>query len=261
MKRIFKFLLLFSFVSSLMANELGQETVAKVREAYEGGEYDAFLSQMEKDYQETFRENRLEGLAALRKEAHVKLSDRERKELDQKFFALKAERNKRLLAAIQGEGESEFTRKVRSLASDLPEHNLIDFHVLAPEEGVSPDERRLIATDLELEYKLIHAASVEGEKKGEKLVALKMQNADRLAGLVAVMEDEALKARVQQYADHTDAYLAKELDAADLHPLGQGKVKPQNSIEQKVADILAWYQIEWSHLQRSSKATDEMVVH
>jgi hypothetical protein len=234
-----------------MADGLGKEAVAKVREAYSRGEYDAFLTEMEKDYQESLRQNQLEGLAALREAAHVKLSATERKRLDEKFFALKKERNQKLLAAISGQKETEFTQKVRSLATELPEHNWIDFHVLSPGSGETPDENRLIDLDLELEYKSIHLDTLQSEHRREKQLALQMQNADRMAGLVSILENKNLQSRVKQYTDHADAYLARQWDAADLHALGRGKVQPQNEVEQKVADILAIYQAEWSQLAKN----------
>lgn len=259
MKHISKLLALVLFASPLMADGLGQDVVSKTRETYSQGQYDDFLSQMEKDYQDSLRANHLEGLAALREAAHVQLSPEERQVLDKQFFGLKKERNRQLLAAIKGQEETEFVKKVRSLATELPEHNLIDFHIASPNSSNSQEVNRLIALDLELEYKLIHldAPLAQGgsvDMRREKQLALKMQNADRMAGLGALLQDTDLKTRVTQYTDHSDEYLAREWDATDLHALGKGKIQPQNPLEEKVAGILASYQAQWSDLAKSKAA-------
>lgn len=256
MRYISKVLAVLLCASPLMADGLGREVVSKTREAYAQGQYDEFLSQMEKDYQDSLRQNHLEGLAALRDAAHVQLSAEERAELDKKFFALKKERNKQLLAAIRGQEETEFVKKVRSLATELPEHNLIDFHIMSPGSSDSQEVNRLAELDLELEYKLIHldAPLAKGDSvdmRREKQLALKMQNADRMAGLGAVFQDADLKTRIAQYTSHSDEYLAREWDATDLHALGKGKIQPQNPLEEKVAEILASYQAAWSELAKS----------
>lgn len=255
MKHISKVLAILLCASPLMA-DVGREAVTKTREAYSQGEYDPFLSEMEKDYQKTLREDKLEGLAALRKAAHADVSPERRQELTRKFLALKKERNERLFTAIKGESESEFVLKVRSLATELPENHLADFHIAVPSSSNSREANRLIELDLELEYKLLHldAPLAQGssvDSRREKQLALKMQNADRMAGLGAVFEDTSLKGQIEQYTAHSDEYFAREWDATDLHALGKGKIQPQNPLEEKVARILADYQQAWTDLAKS----------
>lgn len=234
--------------------KLGRETVSSVRAAYEKGEYDEFLSEMDASY----KNSDLSGLIQMR-DRDIPIEFQE--EWEQRFIDLRAEKNRELLSVISDEDDSLFSQKVRSVAAQIttPEQEkaltrLNSFITMSPGKGASEDENTLISLDVEYEYKLIHASmpasDLSLEQQVQHQIALRMEKMDRMAAASKNFQDPALKQAVSIASATLDERLARNLDGSDLNALVKGKVKPANSTEERVYSILSLYQAKFSELMK-----------
>lgn len=238
--------------------KLGKEVVSTLRQAYERGDYNQFLSEMDASYQQAIANHDLDGLIQMRqKEIPTSLQD----QWEGQFFALQTEKNKELLSAISDEDNSLFAQKVRSLAAILstPEQEkavskLNSLVIKAPKTGVNPDENRLIDIDLEYEYKSLHAQLPSSETSPlamqDQQTILRMEKMDKMVEAAKSFKDLSLKQAVGLAAANFDARLARNLDGADLNVLVKKQVKPANETEEQVFAILTIYQQQFSELMK-----------
>lgn len=234
--------------------KLGKNTVSSVRAAYENGEYNEFLSEMNSSYEEAD----LEGFLQMRnKEIPVEFQE----EWEQRFLDLRNEKNGDLLSVISDEDDSIFAEKVRSAAANIntPEQEkalsrLNAFIAMAPGKGVNQDENTLIDLDVEYEYKLIHAtiptSDVSPDQRTQHQIALRMEKMDKMVEAAKNFQDPSLKAAVGIASDTLDQRLARNLDSSDLNAMLKGKTKPTNSKEEQVYTVLSSYQGKFSDLMK-----------
>lgn len=229
---------------------LGKDFVASVRAAYNNGEYDTFLKEMDASYKDAD----LSGLIEMRQEA--KLPEKYLSQ-EQQFFDLQKQKNKDLLAVLSDKDSSIFAQKVRSVAGEIytPEQEkaiarFATYYIKAPNTGANSDENTLIDLDLEYQYKLLHiympAASTE--HRLEYALALRMEKMDRMVAAAKNFQDLDLKKAVGIASSNFDAKLARNLDGDDLYKMVKAKVKPNNAVEEQVYSILASYQAQFSDL-------------
>jgi len=236
--------------------KLGKETISAVRGAYEKGEYSEFLSEMDTSYEEAD----LEGLIQMRQKV---VADDFPEKWERRFFDLQKEKNRELLNVLSDQDDSIFAEKVRSAAANLstPEQEkaiskLNSLIAMAPNAGANEDENKVIAIDLEYEYKLLHAKlpitadSKESfpQKRQDQQIALRMEKMDKMVEASKTFQDHSLKQAVELAAANLDARLARNLDGADLNALVKGKKKPAGKLEAKVYSILSSYQERFSDL-------------
>lgn len=228
---------------ALIQQKLGKEAVAELRKAYENGEYDSFLSEVDASY-ETLKENhKIDELASLRTQQVI----------DQRWIdaviPLQIEKNQKLLEHVADQN-SPFAEKVKSAATDIltpDQHqalrNLAKIRDMAPGQGKNADENRLIDLDLEYEYKALHVGIpamdpfAQTDTKSQQFV-LKMEMMDKLLALSESFEDAQLKESVRIASQNFDQQLAQKWDQMDLSALAKGKIESQNTIEEKVATTL-----------------------
>jgi len=233
---------------------LGKETISSIRAAYEKGEYDTFLKEMDTSYSQAD----LSGLTDMRQKPLP--TDFYTKWEDQ-FLSLQKQKNQELLAALSDNDHSLFAQKVRSLAGQIytPEQEKAALKIgslisKAPNTGINNDENTLIAIDLEYEYKLIHAAmptdNTSPQQRSEQAIVLRMEKMDRMVEASKSFHDLSLKQAVGLASTNFDVSLARNLDGADLNKLVKGKVKPTNDTEEKVYSILSSYQGQFSDLMK-----------
>lgn len=233
---------------------LGSEVVAAARSSYENGSYSEFLKAMDS----SFSEADLSHLIEMRQK-QIPLEFQEKWE--KQFLELQKEKNKELLGVIPDSDDSLFAKKVRSVAANLLSSEqekalskLNAFISMAPGTGANEDENRLIDIDLEYEYKLLHAdlptndVSLQ-ERRGEQL-ALRMEKMDKMVEASKTFQDHSLKEAVGIASASLDDRLARILDGTDLNALAKGKIKPSNSVEEKVYSILSLYQGKFSDLMK-----------
>lgn len=237
--------------------KLGKETVGAMRAAYEKGEYDAFLQEVEVSYQQAIAQNELDSLIQMRqKDVPVDFQEKWEKE----FVALQQKKNAELLSALSDKDDSVFAQKVRSLAANLstPEQEkaiskLNGFVSTAPGSGKSEDENKLIQIDLEYEYKILHAVSsdLSPQERQEQQLVLRMEKMDKMAEAAKTFQDHSLKQAVGLAAANFDARLSRNLDGADLNAYVKGNAKPANALEEKVVSILSSYHEQFSALMKT----------
>jgi TolA-binding protein len=236
------------------AYTLGKERVAKIRAAYEKGQYDEFLAKMDREY----KAGDLDGLIQMR-QREVPVAFQEKWE--QQFLDLQKQKNRDLMNVVSDKDDSIFAEKVRSLAANIstPEqekgisklHSLL---LMAPKTGANEDENKLIDIDLEYEYKLLHAAlptdDVSPEERSDYQIALRMEKMDQMKEAAKYFQDHSLKTAVGLAAANLDLRLARNLDGADLNALAKGKVKPSTQLEESVYLILSSYQEQFNELMK-----------
>lgn len=239
--------------------KLGKETVGAMRSAYEKGEYDSFLQEVEGSYQQALAQKELDSLIQMRqKDVPVDFQEKWEKE----FVALQQKKNAELLSALSDKDDSLFAQKVRSLAANpsTPEQEkaisiLNGFVSLAPGSGKSDDENKLIQIDLEYEYKILHAGSpasdLSSQERQEQQLVLRMEKMDKMAEAAKTFQDHGLKQAVGLAAANFDARLARNLDGADLNAYVKGTAKPANAQEKKVVSILTSYHEQFSALMKT----------
>lgn len=234
--------------------KLGKETISSVRQAYEKGEYDEFLKEMDQSYKEAD----LEGLIQMRqKPLPLDFQDKWEKQ----FSDLQKEKNKELLSSISDKDDSLFANKVRSLAANLStpeqEHAISKLNALigmAPKTGANEDENTLIDIDLKYEYLLLHVqmpnSETSPEQRHAQQIALRMAKMDEMVAASKKFQDHGLKQAVGIAKASLDQRLARNLDGADLNALVRSKAKPSTETEEKVYSILASYQEQFSDLMK-----------
>ena len=233
---------------------LGKEKISALRAAYENGEYDAFLKEMDNSYKQAD----LSGLIEMRQKP---LPADYYTHWEDQFLALQKQKNQELLAALPDNDNSLFAQKVRSLAGQIytPEQEksvmrLGSFIAKAPNTGANSDENKLIDIDLEYEYKLIHAAmpteDTSPEQRSDRAIVLRMEKMDKMVKSIKNFHDLSLKQAVGIASAYFDASLARNLDGADLNKLVKSKVKPSNETEERIFAILTSYQGQFSDLMK-----------
>lgn len=238
--------------------KLGKETISSIRDSYQKGEYNEFLSETDASYSQALSDNGLDGLIQMRQkpipaEFHEKW--------EQQFSDLQKLKNKELISAISEKDESLFAEKVRSVAANLstPEQEkaiakLNSLITKAPKTGANEDENTLIDIDLEYEYKMLNAqlpmSDISPQKSQVHQIALRMEKMDKMVEASKSFQDHSLKQAVGLAAANLDARLARNLDGTDLNALVKGKMKASNEVEEKVFSILTSYQGQFTDLMK-----------
>ncbi len=237
---------------------LGSETISSIRASYQKGAYKAFFGKMDGAYQEAKAANGLDGLVQMRQKD---VPEAFQEEWEKQFSELQAQKNQDLLGAISESDQSVFAKKVRSVASNPSTaeqekavsymNNLV---LKAPESGKNDEENRLIAIDLEYEYKLLHAVlpqeDLSSEKRQEYQIALRMEKMDKMVEAAKTFQNHDLKKIVGLAAANLDARLSRNLDGADLNARAMGSLKPSNEVEARVVSLLQSYQAQFNDLMK-----------
>jgi hypothetical protein len=237
---------------------LGKETVSVIRQAYEKGDYNEFLTEMNISYEKAMEENGLEGLIQMRKQ---EIPANFQEKWEQKFIELQKQRNAQLNSVLSDQDDSLFAQKVRSLAADLstPEQEkaISKLHSLVaktPGSGINDDENTLIDLDLEYEFKLLNAqmplSDVSPDQILQHQIALRMEKMDRMIEASKNFKDASLKQAVSLASANLDERLARNLDGMDLNNLVKSHAKASNETEEKVFSILESYQSQFTDLMK-----------
>lgn len=246
---------------SQIQKKLGNSAISDIRQAYDNGDYNLFLKELDDSYQSARDQNQLTQLSEMREGVFAdwgKWEDRLRK--------LQEQKGKDLIAAVQDEPDSIFKERVLSAAAQLtsPEQDEALFRMatlrqMAPGTGENADENKLIDLDLEYEYKSLHI-SMPGKSSAdqkEKQIVLRMEKAKKMIDLSQAFQDVSLKRDVGLFVQDLDLRLAQIWDTMDLNGLVQSKQKPANRTEEKVASILNQYQEKFSDLTKQFIVQDK----
>jgi len=241
--------------------KLGAQAIAEIRAKYENGDYNLFLKELDESYQAARDKNQLTQFIEMREG----LADDWQK-WDEQARKLQELKGRELIAAMETENDSIFKQKVLSAADntataeqDSALFRIATLRQMAPGTGANSDENKLIDLDLEYEYKALHI-SMPGKPVAdlkEKQIVLRMEKAQKMVDLSMAFEDASLKKDVVLYVQELDHRLAQNWDTIDLNMLVNGKQKPENSAEEKVALILTQYQEKFSDLAKKFIAEQE----
>jgi hypothetical protein len=243
------------------AERSGREAVAMIRQTYEKDGYAEFFKELDDSYTALKENGRMDEFAEMR----IGYSP-EWEEWESRAAALQNEKKQDLLFAVQDQKMSPFVEKVRSVSANLSDEShenaivqMANLRAEAPGTGKNSDENRLIDLDLEYEYKSLHIdlPGLSAADRREKQCALMMEKLGKMLAASSEFKDAALKKTVALYADNFDARLAQSWDIADLNALTNGKRKPADALEEKVASILTVYQEKFSDLSRQFFAEHE----
>jgi hypothetical protein len=241
--------------------QLGSLAISEIRKGYENGNYNLFLKDLDQSYLEARDKNQLTQLSEMREELSA-----DWREWEDQARQLQEQKGRELIAAVTDETNSIFKEKVLSAATTVtyPEQEEALFYIatlrqMAPNTGSSDEENLLIDLDLEYEYKALHT-SMPGNPhldQKEKQMVLRMDKAKKMTEIAANFKDASLKQIVQLYTQNLDDRLEQNWDAMDLNAFAQGKEKPSNRMEEKVASILNQYQEKFSDLAKQFIAQHE----
>lgn len=240
--------------------QLGSNVIPQLRADFEAGKYDEFLSEMDGAYKKANDAQELEGLIEIRKESANFSFPQEK--LINGFDKIQREKNSQLLKLASESKDSLFVEKIRSAATPLSPSvqdalsTLASIRNKAPGAGASSDENKLIEIDLENHYKRIHLDSLVAmgqsvPDRKEKHMILEMQRMSQMAQAAAEFQDQDLKKAVEIASVNHDAVLVRNYDMSDLNALARGKIKPQSSVEEKAASIVADSHEKFSDLNRN----------
>lgn len=237
--------------------ESGTAAIARLRTAYEKGEFDSFLKEMDESYTQAKKENRLDALAEMRTMNLPPLSHQDKWE--DRAFQLQKEKNQELIDAL-GDDSSPFAEKIKNMTQPLtPEEEtalrqLAFYRNMTPGTGKNNDEEQLIELDLEYEYKSLHldmpSQEVSLADRQEKQYILRMEKMDRMEKMSQAFTETPLQQIVQAAQKSTDLRLSRTWDAIDLNALVKGKRKPANLLEGKIASVLSLYQSKYNELSK-----------
>lgn len=240
--------------------QLGTDTIGMIRLAYEDGQYDDFLKEMDQSYKQVKDDNRLKGLADIRTTVTPALDDQQK--WNELAAQLQKEKNEQLLDAIAKEKSSAFIDKVKRAATNPSTQEqekaiaqLAEYRYMAPGSGKNDDENVLIDLDLEYEYKMIHLDMpvIDGKSisdRKEKQYALRMEKMERMVEASKNFQDESLKKTVELASANFDERMAQFWDASELSAMAKGKTKPSSAIEEKVVSILNSHQAKFNDLAK-----------
>lgn len=237
---------------------LGKNVVETVRVAFEKGEYDAFLKEMDVAYQMAQKEGKLDPFIEMRKK---EIPEKVQSEWEDKIAALQAQKRSELLKVLQVGDNSIFAEKVRSVASEIamPEEEkaiakLHMFVQMAPESGKNKDENQLIDIDIEYEYKIHYSGTslshLPSNLKQEHQMALRMEKMKKMNDAARYFTDLSLKQTVGLAAVNFDVRMARNLDGNDLNNIVSSKINPANELEKKVFAIISSSQEKFKELMK-----------
>jgi hypothetical protein len=224
---------------TLQKNSLGKDAILQIRTDFQNGRYDDFLKTVDASYQEVVENKQILEFAKMRDETPLS------RETIEKIHQLQIERAEKI-SQIIGTEESLFVQKVRSALLNSfvieGEEFFAQLHQMPLGSGASSDENALIALDVEYDYKVTHVISTNPDVSRDMLVALKMEQIDKMVLLALSFKDESLKQLVENMRDHFDYKLVQSWDFIDMYAMLRAEPLDAGSLEGKIAAILQEHQ-------------------
>lgn len=212
----------------------GAAAISKIREAYERGDYDDFLTEREKAYQEAQESGAFEEFLAMRAATAGEASP-----LTHNFDQ---ERNQALLDLLSVKDSSPLAEKIRSAARSFDKSQEASFAKMASLHALSvnnpensSEENELAALDAAYEYKLF-SLHTKGKTARDLPIVLLMDRMHHMESSARFFEDPSWKKAVFEAGDCLDALLAKQWDLADLYLLSGEK--PASPLEEELQGVL-----------------------
>lgn len=237
-------------------SHMGAEMVESLRQSYESSAYDAFLANLNADYQQMVQSGKFDEFVKMRE---VPPPDENTQQIAANWEVihqkLLAERNEELKAAIDGQTDHPIYKHIHSIISPLPADQKEALHYIAalrfktPENAMNADEKKLIEIDLASEFKIVHLdaqyAQKPFEERYEKHVVINMDALHQMQEAAKSFNDSNLQKKVELAASGFDSWQARNWDLNLLHQIIK---KPTNDVEKKIASIFGKYREKSSDL-------------
>lgn len=244
--------------------KLNSPAVQIVKEAeagYQSGKYKHFLEAVQVEFERA-------GNTGLVGQAHKALKGSSAKfdEVSKKSDQLMAERNQKLLVAVEGHDDLAITEKVKSIAAYAPAKEegaalkYIEKLIYKTPTSKEMDlEEKIAAIEFEYFAKTSFLGLALGQKEGKKLnedkrIALQLEKLDKMEKAVAASADETWKKRIQLARQGFEAHYIHQLEMAYFKDLAIGVVQPQNDVEGKVKEIMIDYLAKRKELTTSASS-------
>ena len=235
----------------------GKEIVQQVEEAYSKGGYDIFLSELHEQFQNAGKAGALRGVFESAKAAMQKTPE-QIEETRQKYRAeikqLNQERNQRLLDVIAENPGLSIVQRVDSVAFfSLPEEQStllselenLKFHIPETAEGTIENKISALETEYYIKSLLLDVGSHNAKTNSDttmKKIALTLQKLDKMEDAAKEKKDHIWLEKVQKAKPAFLAEKAYRIDLNVLNDLATGKIAAENSVEEKVKEIMMEYQ-------------------
>ena len=234
----------------------GKEIVREVEASYKKGEFDTFLRQIDEQYQSAGKAGVLRGLFESAKAAqkgqreaiaaNVETYKIEKEKLDQG-------RNQKLLDAIAENPDLAIVKKVDSVVFNtlstqqrevLEELGSLKYHV--PDDATGTIENKISALETEYFIKsllldVVAHRSTVSENFEQKKIALTLEKFDRMEQATKDYRSETWAEKIEVAKEANRSERAAKADFNALKELAYGDTAPQNSVEEKVKEIMIDY--------------------
>lgn len=237
--------------------QTGNQIVQQMDEAYQKGEYDAFLRALHSHYETAGKAGALRGIfesakKAMQKTHHEILSGLKLKRHE--IAKLSKERNQRLLQAVSENPDLDIVQKVDSVVfsslTDEQDDILAELEALKfeiPETAQATIENKISAIETEYYIKSLlldigdHMTKVEIQDLEKKKIILGLAKLDKMSEAANEYGEKNWAKKIEKAKDAYRAQKAFSIDYEVLKNLAHGKLNPQNPVEEKVKEIMMDY--------------------
>lgn len=233
----------------------GTEIVSEIKQAYQRGDYDLFLKQLNDQFLSAGKAGVLRGIFESAKTT-IKSSDVQRdleKNREEKIV-FERERNKNLLNAISKNPDLEIVQKVDAVVFStlsqeqfelLQEFNSLKYEI--PKDTAATIENKVSALEVEYYIKSLlldiaahRAETAQSELENKKLV-LVLDKLNKMEMIAHEFSDAHWIEKISKLKEAVFIEKSHKYDLQVLKNLAEGKIKPENSVEEKVKQIMMDY--------------------
>ncbi len=235
----------------------GNQIVSEVDASYRKGEYDIFLEQLHEQYENAGKAGVLRGLFESSKEAfkaNPEALESQFAPMHSQIKELTKNRNQRLLDAIAADSSATIAKKVDSIIffSLRSEHSQVlndldqlKFHIPESAEGTIENKMSTLETEYYIKSQLLDIATQQQKEPSvnlpKKKIALSLEKLDKMEDVAKEKNDSFWLEKIQLAKQANLLEKAHRVDLDILNGLALGKVQPENSVEQKVKEIMMDY--------------------
>jgi hypothetical protein len=227
----------------------GHELIESLRKGYESNSYDAFLANLNSDYQQMVQSGQIDEFVKMREAPPAdknlqQIADRW-ETIHQKLIA---ERNEELKEAVAGQTDQILFNRIQSIVSPIPDDQnealqyMVALRFKTPANAANDDERKLIEIDLASEFKIVHLDAQYAQKpfddRFEKNIVINMDAMHQMQEASKSFKDSDLQKKVELASKGFDTWQARHWDLNLLHQIIK---KPTNDTERKIASIFGKY--------------------
>lgn len=229
----------------------GKQMITEVETAYRKGEYDLFLVQLQEQYTRAGKAGLLRTIfekATKAKAPEVSAEDKD--SIEKK----RQERNRKLLEIVQAHPSAAIAEKVNSvvhfslspvLGDILTELDSLKYKIKDSSQSPLEDTMAALETEYYIKSLLLeighHRSGSSARELEKKKIVLTLEKLDKMEDVAQKAEDSIWVEKIEkaQLAFRTEKAFVIDLDL--LKGLAKGNIEPQNSVEQKVKQIMIDY--------------------